>query len=143
MPSKLSHRPRTVAVPAIAVVATLLCSGSAGAGKGDDYPAPKETAPLTASLGTAKDSTGPAPAIAGACEGGTIHIANPTGYAHLDPQKIYAGETYNTSLLWGRQLTQYQVVDGKPTLVGDLATDTGTSSDGGRTWTYRLKDGIA
>lgn len=145
MPSKPSHRPRTVAVPAIAVVAaTLLCSCSAGAGKsGGDDPAPKETAPLTAALGTAKDSTGPAPAIDGAREGGTIHIANPTGYAHLDPQKIYAGETYNTSLLWGRQLTQYQVVDGKPTLVGDLATDTGTSSDGGRTWTYRLKDGIA
>ncbi|MBB5937424.1 ABC transporter substrate-binding protein [Streptomyces zagrosensis] len=144
MPSTSSRRPRTVAVPALAVVAaTLLCSCSAGAGKGGSDPAPQKTAPLTASLGTAKDSAGPAPQISGARNGGTITIANPTGYTHLDPQKIYAGETYNTSLLWGRQLTQYQVVNGKPTLVGDLATDTGTSTDGGRTWTYHLKDGIA
>lgn len=75
--------------------------------------------------------------------GGTLTIANPVDYTHLDPQKIYAGEAYSTSLLWGRQLTQYQVIDGRPRLVGDLATDTGTSSDGGRTWTYHLKDGIA
>ncbi|MFF7093035.1 ABC transporter substrate-binding protein [Streptomyces rubradiris] len=138
--------PRTAAVPALATAAALLlCSCSAGAGTDthENSTAAKSGRRLTATLGTAEDSKGPAPKIPGAREGGTLTIANTTDYGHLDPQKIYAGEPYSTSLLWGRQLTQYQVIDGRPRLVGDLATDTGTSSDGGRTWTYRLKDGIA
>ncbi|MEU3527881.1 ABC transporter substrate-binding protein [Streptomyces sp. NPDC038707] len=138
--------PRTAAVPALATAAALLlCSCSAGAGTdpGGNSAAAKSGRRLTATLGTAQDSQGPAPKIPGAREGGTLTVANPVDYTHLDPQKIYAGEAYSTSLLWGRQLTQYQVIEGRPKLVGDLATDTGTSSDGGRTWTYRLKDGIA
>ncbi|MDN3262025.1 ABC transporter substrate-binding protein [Streptomyces sp. CSDS2] len=138
--------PRATAVPALATAAALLlCSCSAGAGTDphDNSTAAKSGRRLTATLGTAEDSKGPAPKIPGAREGGTLTIANTADYSHLDPQKIYAGEAYSTSLLWGRQLTQYQVIDGRPRLVGDLATDTGTSSDGGRTWTYHLKDGIA
>ncbi|MFF8997783.1 ABC transporter substrate-binding protein [Streptomyces achromogenes] len=138
--------PRAAAVPALATAAALLlCSCSAGAGTDThkNSTAAKSGRRLTATLGTAEESQGPAPKIPGAREGGTLTIANPVDYTHLDPQKIYAGEAYSTSLLWGRQLTQYQVVDGRPRLVGDLATDTGTSSDGGRTWTYHLKDGIA
>ncbi|PKV84891.1 ABC transporter substrate-binding protein [Streptomyces sp. TLI_146] len=141
--------PRTAAVPALATAAALLlcsCSAGAGKGEGDGKAKPAEVRSgqrLTATLGTAEDSRGPAPGVEGARSGGTVKIANLNDYSHLDPQKIYAGEGYSTSLLWGRQLTQYQVVDGKPVLVGDLATDTGRSSDGGRTWTYTLKDGIA
>ncbi|WKK22671.1 ABC transporter substrate-binding protein [Streptomyces olivoreticuli] len=142
---------RTAALPALATAAVMLmCSCSAGAGSGaaggakdGGANAVKSGQRLTATLGTAEDSRGPAPADPDAQSGGTVRIANLNDYSHLDPQKIYAGESYSTSLLWGRQLTQYQVVDGKPKLVGDLATDTGQSSDGGRTWTYHLKDGIA
>ncbi|MFB7511986.1 ABC transporter substrate-binding protein [Streptomyces sp. NPDC056144] len=143
---------RTAAVPVLATTtALLLCSCSAGAGagagtgagQGKAATAAKSGQRLTTTLGTAKDSQGPAPEIPGARRGGTVTVANQADFPHLDPQKIYAGERYSTSLLWGRQLTQYQIVDGRPRLVGDLATDTGTSSDGGRTWTYRLKDGIA
>ncbi|MFI1258390.1 ABC transporter substrate-binding protein [Streptomyces netropsis] len=142
-------RPRITVAPALATAAALLmCSCSAGAGKGAEgakggATAAKSGQRLTAALGTAADSRGPAPAVSGARSGGTVKVANLNDYSHLDPQKIYAGEGYSTSLLWGRQLTQYQVVDGRPKLVGDLATDTGKSSDGGRTWTYRLKDGVA
>ncbi|MFC0602602.1 ABC transporter substrate-binding protein [Streptomyces palmae] len=138
--------PRAAALPVIATTAALLlCSCSAGAGTGEarDSTAVQSGKRLSAVLGTAKDSAGPAPAVPGARPGGTVTVANLVDYPHLDPQKIYSGESYSTSLLWGRQLTQYQVVDGRPTLVGDLATDTGTPSDGGRTWTYHLKDGIA
>ncbi|MFI8912585.1 ABC transporter substrate-binding protein [Streptomyces sp. NPDC053513] len=141
---------RAAAVPALATAAALLlCSCSAGAGadtaagQGKNSTAAKSGQRLTATLGTAKDSRGPAPEVPGARKGGTVTVANEADFSHLDPQKIYAGERYSTSLLWGRQLTQYQIVDGRPRLVGDLATDTGTSSDGGRTWTYHLKDGIA
>ncbi|MFJ9604792.1 ABC transporter substrate-binding protein [Kitasatospora sp. NPDC101176] len=133
--------------PSLAVVATALlasaCSAGAGTGPAPAGAAAKETAPLTAALGSEKDSAGPAPAVSGARAGGTVNVYNATDFRHLDPQKVYAGAAYNASLLWGRQLTQYQVVDGKAKLVGDLATDTGTSTDGGRTWTYRLKPGVA
>ncbi|MET9296485.1 ABC transporter substrate-binding protein [Streptomyces sp. NPDC003077] len=135
--------PAARAVPAILVSAALLCSCSAGAGAGGAKAEHGKEAKLSALLGTAQDSAGPAPAVSGARSGGTVHILNPTDAPHLDPQKVYSGETFNTSLLWGRQLTQYQVVDGKPKLVGDLATDLGRPSDGGRTWTFTLKKGIA
>ncbi|WP_031070663.1 ABC transporter substrate-binding protein [Streptomyces sp. NRRL WC-3742] len=132
--------------PSLAVIATALLATSCSAGasnSGSGGAQAKETSPLTAALGTEKESAGPAPAVAGARSGGTVNVYNATEFRHLDPQKVYAGATYSASLLWGRQLTQYQVVDGKAKLVGDLATDTGTSADGGRTWTYRLKQGVA
>ncbi|MFJ2862092.1 ABC transporter substrate-binding protein [Kitasatospora sp. NPDC087314] len=133
--------------PSLAVVATALlasaCSAGAGTGPATAGASAKETSPLTAALGGEKESAGPAPAVPGARPGGTVNVYNSVEFRHLDPQKVYAGATYNASLLWGRQLTQYQVVDGKAKLVGDLATDTGASGDGGRTWTYRLKDGVA
>ncbi|MFJ4667022.1 ABC transporter substrate-binding protein [Kitasatospora purpeofusca] len=134
--------------PSLAVVATALLATSCSAGAGTTTSAgpgaaAKDASPLTAALGTEKESAGPAPAVPGARAGGTVNVYNTTDFRHLDPQKVYAGAAYNTSLLWGRQLTQYQVVDGKAKLVGDLATDTGTASDDGRTWTFRLKEGVA
>ncbi|KDN81202.1 ABC transporter substrate-binding protein [Kitasatospora cheerisanensis] len=133
--------------PSLAVIAAALLTTSCSAGAGSTGhaggAASKDTSPLTAALGTEKDSAGPAPAVPGARPGGTVNVYNSVEFRHLDPQKVYAGATYNASLLWGRQLTQYQVVDGKAKLVGDLATDTGTSTDEGRTWTYRLKEGVA
>ncbi|MER7670310.1 ABC transporter substrate-binding protein [Kitasatospora sp. NPDC096128] len=134
--------------PSLAVIATALLATSCSAGAGSTGSAAgaaptKETSPLTAALGTEKDSAGPAPAVPGARPGGTVNVYNSVEFRHLDPQKVYAGASYNASLLWGRQLTQYQIVDGQAKLVGDLATDTGTSTDGGRTWTYRLKEGVA
>ncbi|MFT4234359.1 MAG: ABC transporter substrate-binding protein [Microbacterium sp.] len=45
--------------------------------------------------------------------------------------------------LVGRRLTTWKVSEGGvPEVVPDLATDTGTVSDDGLTWTYTLKDGI-
>ncbi|WP_279579392.1 ABC transporter substrate-binding protein [Fodinicola feengrottensis] len=42
-----------------------------------------------------------------------------------------------------RGLTTWKTDPGKPpTVVADLATDTGEQSDGGRTWTYHLKPGL-
>ncbi|MBD0689220.1 ABC transporter substrate-binding protein [Streptomyces sp. CBMA123] len=134
--------------PSLAVIATVLLATSCSAGAGSTGSAAggapaKETSPLTAALGTERESAGPAPAVPGARPGGTVNVYNSVEFRHLDPQKVYAGAGYNASLLWGRQLTQYQIVDGKAKLVGDLATDTGTPADGGRTWTYRLKEGVA
>ena len=65
---------------------------------------------------------------------------------HLDPQRNYTGEdlAFANGYLQ-RTLTAYKYSpDGKQAteLVPDLATDTGTASDGAKTWTFTLKDGV-
>jgi peptide/nickel transport system substrate-binding protein len=96
------------------------------------------------SVGTAADSTGPAPAVEGGKKGGTVHDLEPAGINHLDPAQAYVNQEQVIGQLFSRQLTNYKIDSktGKTILVGDLATDTGTSSDGGKTWTYHLKDGL-
>ena len=64
-------------------------------------------------------------------------------YTHLDPAQIYVVDEGQLATLIHRGLTNYKQDDkGKYTVVGDLATDSGKQSDGGKTWTYTLKDGI-
>ena len=60
------------AVPFVVAASAMLvlCSCSAGAGSGSDTASPREEADLIAGVGSAKDSAGPAPAVAGARAGG-------------------------------------------------------------------------
>jgi len=94
------------------------------------------------------DLKGPAPAIPGATQGGTVTILGSADFDDKDPQANYRGDgilVYEQLFL--RSLTgYYEELDstGKITLklAGDLATDTGKTSDGCKTWTYTLRDGI-
>jgi peptide/nickel transport system substrate-binding protein len=65
---------------------------------------------------------------------------------HLDPQRNYTGEDLAFMNAYvQRTLTAYKLSpDGKQSteLVPDLATDTGKPSDGAKTWTFTLKDGV-
>jgi peptide/nickel transport system substrate-binding protein len=97
----------------------------------------------TVVVGTAADSKGPAPEIAGAKKGGTIRPIGPDDFSHLDPQRIYFSWNSQVGNLFIRCLTGYKIApDGSMKLVGDLATDAGTMSNGGKTWTFTLKDGL-
>ncbi|MGW7046961.1 ABC transporter substrate-binding protein [Streptomyces avermitilis] len=96
-------------------------------------------------FGDAKDSTGPATAVPGAKTGGTMEVLQRDSYAHLDPAQIYVSDEGSVATLLHRGLTGYKATsnDGsKHEVVGDLATDSGTTTDGGKTWKYTLKDGI-
>ncbi len=95
-------------------------------------------------LGTAADSTGPAPAVPGAVKGGTAYDLNQAGYDYLDPGQQYVSDQLSVSPLYARTLTGYKIdpTSGKTILVGDMATDTGKMSDGGKTWTFTLKAGL-
>jgi peptide/nickel transport system substrate-binding protein len=86
--------------------------------------------------------TGPVPAKAGAVKGGTVTIINQGDYEHLDPARNYVGGTLDFYRLFIRTLTQIRTVNGKSELVPDLAADLGTTKDGGKTWVYKLRDGI-
>ena len=79
--------------------------------------------------------------------GGTLTILSPAEQIlSLDPQVVYTGE--DLAFLGAtiqRSLTAYQVAPGDAegtTLVPDMATDTGTASNGGKTWSFTLRDGI-
>jgi peptide/nickel transport system substrate-binding protein len=88
----------------------------------------------------------PAKAVEGATPGGNITVVKEADFSHLDPQQIYVSDalSYGGSFIH-RNLTYYiePTKAGEPLqLVGDLATNAGTTTDNGKTWTYTLRDGI-
>lgn len=83
---------------------------------------------------------------AGVPKGGTIYILTlGKQFDQVDPQRVYTGEdlAFFGSTVY-RSLTAFNVsadlIEGTK-LVPDLATDTGTSSDAGKTWSFTLRDG--
>ncbi|HEX8581727.1 MAG TPA: ABC transporter substrate-binding protein, partial [Acidimicrobiales bacterium] len=61
----------------------------------------------------------------------------------LDPQRSYVPGVWDLMRLYVRTLVTYSAKAGSTDeLVPDLATDLGTTPDGGRTWTFTLKDGV-
>jgi peptide/nickel transport system substrate-binding protein len=101
------------------------------------------TGALTACQGDAGTPSGAAfdPAT---CQGGTLSVLNQGGITHLDPARLYTSGGGNIPSLLFRTLTTRNRLPGeagtKP--APDLATDLGTPSDGAKTWTYKLRDGI-
>ncbi|AOR32287.1 ABC transporter [Streptomyces fodineus] len=118
-------------------------SDSGGNGKKDQQDAKRQQASIK--FGNAAESTGPATPVPGAKSGGTMEVLQRDSYAHLDPGQIYVSDQMSVAQLLHRGLTGYKATsdDGsKHEVVGDLATDSGTTTDGGKTWKYTLKDGI-
>lgn len=115
-------------------------SGSGGPGAGSVAPVAKTE---TLTLGSADDSKGPAPAVRGAREGGTVTVLEPRGINTLDPGNMWSGSERLISRLVHRSLTAFKTQpDGSVRLVGDLAEDTGSPSLDGRDWTFTLKPGL-
>jgi len=130
-----------VVVGTLAVAITAAgCQSNTGSGS------PGATAaPVSGKLSYDDKAVGPAPEIAGATKGGTATILTSADFDRFDPQADYLGTGIMvTGQLVGRTLTGYYEEDngGKVKLVGDLATTTGTQSDGCKTWKYTLRDGI-
>jgi peptide/nickel transport system substrate-binding protein len=74
--------------------------------------------------------------------GGTLRLV--TGPVDsLDPQRSYLPGVWNLMRLYVRTLVTYSAEPGRTDeLVPDLATDLGTTPDGGRTWTFVLREGV-
>lgn len=83
---------------------------------------------------------------ASAAKGGTLYYLTRRPSEHLDPQRTYIGrDLANENRLFYRDLVGFSlstdVKEGtKP--VPDLATDTGTSTEGGKVWSFTLRDGV-
>ncbi|MFI8948720.1 ABC transporter substrate-binding protein [Streptomyces sp. NPDC053750] len=142
------NRTATAAIVAVAAGALTLtaCGGGDSGGSAKDNSKKKEDAKSQSKpvqIGDAQASTGPAPEVPGATPGGTMTVYQEDDFSHLDPGQIYVSDGKLLSRLIFRGLTQYSEDDkGNLTVVGDLATDAGKSSNGGKTWTYTLKDNL-
>ncbi|MFF8783873.1 ABC transporter substrate-binding protein [Streptomyces sp. NPDC015125] len=142
----LSTRRARATVVALAAASLALTGCSSGGGTGKDESQTEKDAAAQAKavpMGTAADSTGPAAEVKGARKGGSIRVYQRDSFNHLDPAQMYVSDLGDLSKLIFRGLTTYKQDDkGNKTVVGDLATDAGQMSDGGKTWKYTLKDGI-
>ncbi|MQY02699.1 ABC transporter substrate-binding protein [Actinomadura macrotermitis] len=102
------------------------------------------TAAATAACGGASGTASSAAFDPKTCQGGTLTVLNQGGLSKFDPATLYTSGGGALPSLVYRTLTTRQRVAGeggfKP--VPDLATDLGRPSDGARTWTYTLKDGL-
>ncbi|SDG29169.1 ABC transporter substrate-binding protein [Klenkia brasiliensis] len=73
--------------------------------------------------------------------GGTLRLVT-AQVDSLDPQRSYLPAVWNLMRLYARTLVTYSSEPGSTEqLVPDLATDLGTTPDGGRTWTFTLRPG--
>ncbi|MCH0566285.1 MULTISPECIES: ABC transporter substrate-binding protein [unclassified Streptomyces] len=146
----MSHRSRTARAVVVALAAGSLaltaCSkNEGGKSSSDSKKDQKQAATQSQAVAyiDAAGSTGPAEDVPGAKSGGTIQVYQESGLSHLDPGQIYVSDAGQIANLLFRRLTQFQEDDkGNVSVAGDLATDSGQSSDGGKTWTFKLKDGV-
>lgn len=133
-----------VAIAAGSLALTGCSSDSKGKAKDDSKnqkDASSQSKPVA--YGDAAASNGPAEAIPGAKNGGKITVYAQSDLTHMDPGQTYVSDAGQFGNLITRGLTNFQEdAKGNLTVVGDVATDSGKSSDGGKTWTYTLKDGI-
>ncbi|MDP9027497.1 MAG: ABC transporter substrate-binding protein [Actinomycetota bacterium] len=117
MTKKLLSRVGAVALTGVVAVALAACSSGAAT-------------PSTTSSGQ---------------KGGTLTSLDVTGeYSGTDPVGVYLGvEIANFRRLVYRGLTALPITaDKNPKVVADLATDTGTTKDQGKTWSFTLKKGL-
>ncbi|MDQ2852453.1 MAG: ABC transporter substrate-binding protein [Actinomycetota bacterium] len=138
---------RWTKVAALATVGAFSLAACGGSPGGNASKATGSSSTAKASGGNvAFDATakGPAPDIAGAKKGGTLtaYESTPPAANGFDPSANYYSDTAAIlSQLVTRSLTTYRVQDGKSVLVPDLATNLGTTSADGLTWTFKLKPG--
>lgn len=138
----------------LSVVATFALAASlaaCGGDSGDDSSTDsgEDLAYEEAASGFAKvpDAQGPAPAIDGAAQGGTITFFVPldAGPEDLDPTNGWSvlGNSIQQDLTH-RSLTQYRrnAETGEMELVPDLATDLGRPNEDFTEWTFTLRDGV-
>ncbi len=74
--------------------------------------------------------------------GGTLRLAKSGGWESFDPANLRSPYARNFARNYSRTLVVFKAVPGSAQLVPDLAEGLGVASDGGKTWTYKLRGGL-
>jgi peptide/nickel transport system substrate-binding protein len=77
-------------------------------------------------------------------KGGIVKFADESAPDSVDTGDTYYANQWNMVRLYSRALTMFTVAPGDASnkLVGDLAEGLGTPTDGGKTWTYKIRKGV-
>ena len=133
MPTVSSKRRLTAgaALVVAALVTTTACGGGDGDGEGKG-----KGAGYNAALNKVANPSKKA--------GGTLRMVGKQDLDSADPQRAYYGMSWDFMRFYTRQLVSYDTKPGKAgtKLVPDLAEANGKISDGGKTYTYKLRDGV-
>ncbi|MFE0353046.1 ABC transporter substrate-binding protein [Streptomyces nigra] len=128
---------RRSVLAAVAVVgsASLLLSACSKADDNSDNNGSKSAGANAATKGVVNASTQ---------EGGTVTYEYSDVPDSFDPGNTYYAYMYNLSRLYARPLMTFKPGAGEAgnELVPDLASAPGEPSDGGKTWTYKLRPGL-
>ncbi|WTE68214.1 ABC transporter substrate-binding protein [Streptomyces sp. NBC_01615] len=129
------RRSALAAVAAIGSASLLL----AGCSKADDNKNDNDTTKSAGANAATKDVVN-----ASTKKGGTVTYELSDVPDSFDPGNTYYAYMYNLSRLYARPLMTFQPGAGEKgnTLVPDLAASKGVPSDGGKTWTYKLRSGL-
>lgn len=124
---------RALAVAAV-VLLVVVIAVSCGGGSGGRAAVPiVEGQPNAGVTGVRAPSTG---------TGGTLRVVS-AEIDSLDPQRSYLPGVWNLMRLYTRTLVTYSSEPGRTDeLVPDLATDLGTPSEDGLSWTFTLREGV-
>ena len=129
---------RTRGLAAVGVAAALLVSACGGGGGTSNQGSGNQ------SSGGGFDAATKSVINPSETKGGTLKFANAGEWDSLDPGETYYSYSWNFARLYGRALMMFKSGVGKEgnQLVPDLAESAGQSSDGGKTWTYKLRMGV-
>jgi len=122
---------------AVVALGAAACGGSSGGGSTGGGKPQGVTAAYNAAIGdkvvNASDK-----------KGGTINYVASSDFDSLDPARTYYAYSWDYQRIYQRTLMMFKPVPGKDgsSVVGDLADGPGKVTDGGKTVTYTLRDGI-
>lgn len=139
------NKPAVAVAAASALMALAACGGGGGT-SGVTAPSGTPAEGGNAGSGTDPEAEAPAPEPEGADQaqdGGIITVDTAVAPTTLDPTRAYYTDSIAImSDLVTRALTQYVYRDGEMVLIPDMATDLGTPSEDGLTWTFTLREGL-
>ncbi|MDG4861469.1 ABC transporter substrate-binding protein [Streptomyces sp. T-3] len=128
-------RRSAVAAAAVLSSACLVLSACSKADDGTEDGNGKKSVANAATTGVVNESTK---------KGGTVTYAMADVPESFDPGNTYYAFMYNFSRLYARPLMTYKPAPGEKgnEIVPDLAAEPGKMSNGGKTWTYKIREGL-
>jgi peptide/nickel transport system substrate-binding protein len=128
----------------LAAVATLGLAACGGGGGGSTSSSSNSSSGNAAGASSGFNAGVNGPVNASTTKGGTLRMAISDDWDSLDPGDTYYGFAWDFARFYTRALTTFAAAPGQAgtKIVPDLAQSLGQSSDGGKTWTYKLRPGL-